>query len=87
MNTETIRTKPKWYQVPRWRWLPPGGYYGGFFAGLGLAMMTLNLAMWHGILPSGDMIFGVGLAIFLINTLVCYFLEARHDTNRDKEHR
>jgi hypothetical protein len=73
--------KPK----PYWRWIPAGGYYGGFFGGVGLAMMVFPLAMWHGILPRSDIISGVGTAIFLINILVCYSLEGRYDKNRDKK--
>jgi hypothetical protein len=76
--------RPRWYHIPRWRWIPPGGYYGGFFAGVGLTMMISVLAMCHDILPSQDAIFGVGTAIFLINTLVCYLLEGVHDKKRDK---
>ena len=84
MNIEATRTKPKWYQLPRWRWVPPGGYYGGFFVGVGLALMILELAMWHGVVPSGDIVFGVGLAMFMISNVVCYSMERLHDTKHDR---
>jgi hypothetical protein len=84
MNVETTRTKPKWYHLSHWRWIPPGGYYGGFFAGVGLTMMIFKLAMWHGVLPDGDTIFGVGLAMFMISNVVCHSLERLHETKQDK---
>ena len=82
MNTETNRTKLKWYQRRRWRWIPPGGYYGGFFAGFGLATMVLA----GGLIPSSwdTYVYLGGTAIFMIATLITYSREALHDEDQER---
>jgi hypothetical protein len=85
MSTETDRTKPKWYQITHWRWLPPGGYYGGFFAGIGLGIMLLAGAVKCDLIPPRwDAIFAAGAAILVIANIVCYHLEGRYDKNHGK---
>ena len=87
MNTETNRTKPKWYQMPRWRWLPPGGYYGGAFAGFGLGIIMSAGAVDSDLIPPyyWKTIYIAGVAILVISTAVCYFLEGLYDKNHDKK--
>ena len=85
MNTEAKKTKPKWYQMPRWRWLPPGGYYGGFFAGFGLGIMMLASAViCDYISVFWSAVAAVGAGILVISNLVCYSLETLYDK---KQHR
>ncbi len=77
MNNEANRTRPRWYQL-RWRWMPPGGYYGGFVGGFGLGIMTLALAAeedW--VRPTSNRVFALGAAIMLIGNYVCLYLEKR----------
>ncbi len=82
MNTETDSTESKRYQMFRWRSTPPGGYYGGVFAGFGLAMLA------GGFIPSSwdKGYIGIGgAAIILINTLVTYFMEALRDEDHGRK--
>ena len=88
MNTKTNRTKPKWYQM-RWRWIPPGGYYGGAFAGLGLGIMILAVAMMQDLIPPPywNAIYIAGVGIFLISMFICHFVEWLYDKNHEKKDR
>jgi hypothetical protein len=85
MDSETNRTTPKWYQMPRWRWTGPGGYYGGFFSGVGLGLMLLALAVIDDFIqPNWNAIFAAGAAILVISSLVFFSLEGRREK---KDHR
>ena len=85
MNIEKNDAKPKWYSLPRWRSTGPGGYYGGFFSGIGLGLMLLALAVMEDFIqPSWDTVFLAGTVIFTSSTFVCCFIEGTHSKKNDK---
>jgi hypothetical protein len=75
----------KWYQMPRWQWTGPGGYYGGFFAGLGVGIMLMTGARFDLIQAYREHKFGAGAAIMVITNLVCWHLEGRDDKNHGEK--
>ena len=59
------------------------------FAGLGLGIMILAVAMKDDLIPPPywDAIYYVGVGILMISTFICYFLEWLYDKNHEKKDR
>ena len=86
MNTETKKTKLKWYQMRIFRFRWTGDYAGGIFEGFGLGIMMLAGAMMCDLIPQyWNTIFAVGAAILGTGACVTSYVQGRHGRNLDKK--
>ena len=82
MNSETNRTKMKWYQMRRvpFRWT--GDFVGGALGGFGLGIMLMSGGMKCGLdLLSQNTIFVAGIVIVVIGSFVTSYVQGRHEKN------